>query len=113
MRPGNYGNLQTVGDKIFYTSFSRSGGQQGAGYFDLKEKKEVDLGSGISLTPVPSGKKMLVRQGNRYGIIPVPSAKVELKETINTGDMKVLVDLSEEWENIFNESWRQMRDFFL
>ncbi len=26
--------------------------------------------------------------------------------------MQVMVDLSEEWENIFNESWRQMRDFF-
>ncbi len=112
VRPGNYGNLQTVGDKVFYTVLSSTDGQSEAKYFDLKEKKEVELGSGISLMPVASGKKMLVRQGNKYAIIPVPSAKVELKETINTGDMKVMVNLSEEWENIFNESWRQMRDFF-
>ena len=72
---------------------SRMGGQNATKYYDLKEKKEVEVGTGISLTLVPSGKKMLVRQGARYAIIPVPSAKVELKETINTTDMKVMVDL--------------------
>lgn len=112
VQPGNYRNLQPVGDKIFYNMNSRMGGQNAAKYYDLKEKKEVEVGTGISLTLVPSRKKMLVRQGVRYAIIPVPSAKVELKETINTADMKVMVDLSAEWKNIFNESWRQMRDFF-
>jgi tricorn protease len=66
----------------------------------------------LSLTLVPSGKKMLVRQAGKYGIIPIPSGKVELKETINTDNMHVSVNLAEEWTNIFNESWRQMRDFF-
>jgi len=112
VKPGNYNNLQSAGDKLFYNMNSRMGGQPAAKYFDLKEKKEVEVGTGISLTLVPSGKKMLIRQGNRYGIIPVPSGKAELKDPINTEDMKVMVDLSAEWENIFNESWRQMRDFF-
>jgi len=56
---------------------------------------------------------MLVRQAGKYGIIPIPSGKVELKETINTDNMHVSVNLAEEWTNIFNESWRQMRDFFM
>ncbi len=55
---------------------------------------------------------MLARQGDKYAIIPVPAGKAEIKETINTADMKVWIDLKEEWTNIFNESWRQMRDFF-
>lgn len=112
VKPGSYNNLQSAGDKIFYNVNARLDGQAATKYYDLKEKKEVEVGTGISLTLVPSGKKMLIRQRNSYGIIPIPTGKVELKETISTDDMKVMVDLTAEWENIFNESWRQMRDFF-
>lgn len=112
IRSGNYNNLQSAGDRLYYNVNSRIGGQSAAKYYDLKEKKEVEVGTEIYLTLVPSGKKMLVRQRNNYGIIPLPSGKIDLKETINTGDMKVMVNLAAEWENIFNESWRQMRDFF-
>ncbi|MBN1107124.1 MAG: PD40 domain-containing protein, partial [Bacteroidales bacterium] len=112
VKPGNYNNLQSTGDKIYYNYNSRTGGQPATKYYDLKEKKEVEVGTGISLTLVPNGKKMLIRQRNNYGIIPIPTAKAEVKDPISTDDMKVMVDLTAEWENIFNESWRQMRDFF-
>ena len=112
VQPANYGNLISVGDKIFYNMNSQQGGASGTKYYDLKEKKEVEVGQGLSLTLVPSGKKMLASQAGKYGIIPVPTGKADLKETISTDNMHVLVDMAEEWENIFNESWRQMRDFF-
>lgn len=112
VQPANYGNLISVGDKIFYSMNSQKGVASGTKYFDLKEKKEVELGQSLSLALVPSGKKMLARQAGKYGIIPIPSGKVELKETINTDNMHISVNLAEEWTNIFNESWRQMRDFF-
>ena len=112
VQPANYNNLRSVGDKLFYNMNSRSSRGSTAKYYDLKEKKEVEVGQGISLYPVPSGKKMLVRQRDKFSIITVPSGKVDIKETIGTGDMQVEVDLPEEWDDIFNESWRQMRDFF-
>jgi tricorn protease len=112
VQPANYNNLESAGDKLFYNMNSRLSGSSSAKFYDLKEKKEVEAGQGISLSLVPSKKKMLIRQGGKYGIIPVPTGKVELKETISTDNMQVIVDLSAEWENIFNESWRQMRDFF-
>jgi tricorn protease len=112
VQPANYNNLVSAGDKLFYNMNSDKGGTPTSKYFDLKEKKEVEVGQGMSLTLVPSGKKMLVRQAGKYGIIPIPSGKVDLKETISTDNMQVWVDMEEEWDNIFNESWRQMRDFF-
>jgi tricorn protease len=112
VQPSNYNNLVSAGDKLFYTMNSQRGGVSATKYFDLKEKKEVEVGQGLSLALVPSGKKMLARLAGKYGIIPVPSGKVDLKETINIDNMQVLVDMTKEWENIFNESWRQMRDFF-
>lgn len=112
VQSANYRNLEPAGDKLFYNIDSRLTTTSAARYFDLKEKKETEVGQGIFLSLVPSGKKMLIRQGGKYGIIPIPSGKVDLKETINTDNMQVKVDLAAEWENIFNESWRQMRDFF-
>ncbi len=113
VKASNYSNLIPVGDKLFYTMNHRGGeGSPLVKYYDLKEKKEVEVGEGLTLHVVPSGKKMLARQGGKYAIIPIPSGKVDIKETINTDNMQVLVDLGEEWENIFYESWRQMRDFF-
>ena len=112
VQPANYYNLISVGDKLFYNMNSEKGGTSGTKYFDLKEKKEVEVGQGISLALVPNGKKMLARQAGKFGIIPIPTGKVDLKETINTDNMHVIVDMEEEWTNIFNESWRQMRDFF-
>jgi tricorn protease len=112
VQPANYNNLISVGDKLFYNMNSDKGAASGTKYFDLKEKKEVEVGQGLALTLVPSGKKMLARQAGKYGIIPVPTGKVDLKETISTDNMQVWVDLEAEWNNIFNESWRLMRDFF-
>jgi tricorn protease len=112
IQPASYRNLISIGDKIFYNMNSQRGGASGTKYYDLKEKKEVEVGQGLSLTLVPDGKKMLVSQAGKYSIIPIPAGKVEIKETINTGNMKVLTNMSQEWTNIFNEEWRQMRDFF-
>jgi tricorn protease len=113
VQPGNYRNLVSAGDKLFYNvSSDKVGGPSGTKFFDLKEKKETDIGQNLQLSLVPSGKKMLVRQGGRYAVIPVPVARIELKETISMDNMQVKVNLAEEWKNIFEESWRQMRDFF-
>ena len=112
VQPANYNNLISVGDKIFYNINSQKVEASGTKYYDLKEKKEVEVGQGLNLMLVPSGKKMLAYQTGKYGIVPIPTGKIDLKETINTDDMHVFVNMAEEWENIFNESWRQMRDFF-
>ncbi|MDP3831970.1 MAG: PDZ domain-containing protein, partial [Ignavibacteriaceae bacterium] len=41
----------------------------------------------------------------------LPSAKLEIKDKLNLSDMKMNLDRYAEWKQIFNESWRQMRDF--
>jgi dipeptidyl aminopeptidase/acylaminoacyl peptidase len=58
------------------------------------------------------GKKMLVGQAARFAIIDTPTGKVELRDFLDLSDLKVTVDRHAEWRQMFNESWRQMRDFF-
>ncbi len=55
---------------------------------------------------------MLVKQSGAYAIIDLPAGKIEIKDKLNLAGMEVILDLKAEWRQIFDESWRQMRDFF-
>ncbi|HCC71316.1 MAG TPA: protease [Bacteroidales bacterium] len=110
--PGNYFGVIGVNDKIYYnvrSAASRTGTMK---MYDLKKKKETELGKNISYTLSSNGKKMLVRMGRQWGVIDLPTGKINIKESIDVSEMKVMVNLQEEWQQMFDEIWRHMRDFF-
>jgi tricorn protease len=80
--------------------------------YDLKQKKESELGSDMGFDITADGKKMLVRQRNRYFMIDLPSSKISTDKSIDLSDLKIWVDNRQEWKQIYDEAWRQMRDFF-
>ncbi len=109
---GNYFNLQNVGDKLYYV-YRSSKGDNSIKFFDLKDKKETSLEFRGNFEISADGKKMLVSgNGNKYQIIDLPSAKIKMDEPIDLSAMKVMVNNKEEWKQIYDEGWRQMRDFF-
>jgi tricorn protease len=111
VKAGNYSNINAVDDKVYYNS-SFEGVESSLKVFDLKKKEETDLGN-YNYVISANDKKMLVSQkGGRYAVIDLPSSKIDMKETVDLSNMNVLVDYSKEWKQIFDESWRQMRDFF-
>lgn len=109
---GNYNNLELINDRIYYVFTSSE--TQGSRFklYDLTKQKETELGQNMGYTLTSNGKKMLLSQGGKYGIIDLPTAKAAMEETINLSGLKVMVDKQEEWEQIFDETWRHMRDFF-
>ena len=127
--PSNYGTIFMVGDKVYY--WRTPGGPQGGGgggegfgggsaskpavaLYDLKAKKETELGNFDGFEITANGKKMLLRTGRDYSLIDLPTAKIELKPEakLNFSALEVRLDRQAEWTQVFNESWRQMRDFF-
>jgi tricorn protease len=54
---------------------------------------------------------MILSQAGDYSIIDLPASKIDAKEHLNLADMKVDLDRRAEWNQIFRECWRQMRDF--
>ncbi len=112
VKPANYYNVNCVGDKVYYIRYSSMGGGSVFAMYDLKKKKETELGKGLSYTLSPTNKKMLVMKGKRGQVIDLPAGKVQITEPVDLSNMKVLVDHHQEWQQIFDESWRQMRDFF-
>ncbi len=127
--PSNYGSITMVGEKIYYRRAPggpSGGGGGGEGFgggaatkpvvalYDLKTKKETELGNFEGFEITANGKKMLIRSGRDFSLIDLPSAKVELKPDakLDFSGLEVRLDRTAEWTQIFNESWRQMRDFF-
>ena len=108
---GNYWNISPVGNKVYYTFMNSGSGSPEVKVFDLEGKKESSIGNFGIFVISADKKKVLVSENGKYAVIDLPSAKAKVDEHIDLSGMKVWIDLRAEWNQIFNEAWRQMRDF--
>ena len=108
----NYHHLGSVDDHVYYIRNGSKDDKSLLLMYDLKERKETELGEVGGYEISANGKKMLVKSGGKYGILDVPKGKVEIKDALDLSDMEVRLDRRAEWRQIFNECWRQMREFF-
>ncbi len=111
-----YSNLRSANGTIYYLRRGSKDSGQMFQMYDLAAQKETALGNAAGFDISTNQKKMLVVQGEgggtKYGIIDLPKASVTLSETLDLGGMEVQLDRRAEWRQIFNECWRQMRDYF-
>jgi len=124
--PGNYRNIRMVDDRIFYlrrTAGDDAGEDDDDGdgrdrkshlcAYSLEDRKETVLGDANDYQITFDGKKMLVKSKKDYAIIDLPKDKIETKDhehKIEGLDMQL--DRHAEWNQIYFECWRHMRDFF-
>ncbi len=110
---GAYWNLTALEDKVYYiqNQFRSSGGSK-LKVFDLKEQKETELGSNMSYSITTDAKKMLVREKGKFYLINLPTSTIKTDKAIDLSDVKFFLETKKEWEQIYHEAWRQMRDFF-
>ncbi|MDI6400527.1 PDZ domain-containing protein [Balneolaceae bacterium ANBcel3] len=111
VQASNYGNLQAVHSRIYYQRNGRTDRQTMLLYYDFASKEEQMVGPASGYRISADGKKMLLVRGSDYAIIDLPSREAELDPTLDLSNMNVRLDRKAEWVQIFNESWRQMRDF--
>ena len=123
VKSSNYQSLAAVGDKVYYLRGDEDEDDEEVEpgvpspkallIYNLKERKETSLGKVAAYEITADRKKMLVRVGKEYSIIDLPTAKIETKEgKLALEGLELRVDRHAEWAQIYNESWRQMRDFF-
>jgi tricorn protease len=129
--PANYSNLRLVNDRVFYlrrTVADDRGDDDDAGpdsrrwhlcSYSLEDRKETVLGDVSTYEITFDGKKMLVKIGKEYAIIDLPKDKIEIKDEkagkdfrLKLAGLDMKLDRHAEWTQIYNECWRQMRDFF-
>ncbi len=84
--------------------------------YDMKERKEKTLIEGIDKWALSfDGTKILYQAKQTYGIIdakPDASPKKVGDGALNLSDLRTEIDPPAEWKQIFNEVYRQERDYF-
>ena len=87
--------------------------------YDLKERKDKVMMEGVQRFALSfDGSKLLYeadggRDGHTYGIVDAkPDTRKVGDGALNLGGMRVQVDPVAEWKQMFNEVWRQERDYF-
>ncbi len=107
-----YFGLTSANNKIYYMKRSSSDRKAKLVMYDFEKKSETELGEADGFEISADRKKMIVSSQNSFYIIDLPQNKLELKEKLSLEDLKMNLDRYAEWHQIFNECWRQMRDFF-
>ncbi len=110
--PGNYFVLRPVDDAVYYLTNSTKSPKAILKVYNLKDKKETEIGEFSRYTLSADRKKMLLEKDRAYAIVDLPKDKVTMDKKVDLSGMKMTVDRKKEWEQIFHASWRQMRDFF-
>jgi tricorn protease len=112
--PSSYRQLTSVGQKLYYLRNGLQDARSRLFVFDLDpdKRQETDLGEISGYRVSANGKKMLVDAGGgSFAILDLPSTRIEIKDRLDLNHLEVTLDRHAEWNQIYNESWRQMRDF--
>ncbi|KAA3617957.1 MAG: protease [Calditrichaeota bacterium] len=107
-----YFNLGAVGSKVYYNRNGSDDKKTVLMLYDLEKEKETELGNINGYEFSADFKKMLVVANGSYAIIDLPSGTIKMDEKLDVSNMEYVADYQAEWQQIFTESWRQMREFF-
>ena len=112
IKASNYFGLKALKGNIYYQRRGSNDNNTKLFVYDLDKQKESELGDVDGYEISADEKKILVSSNRNYYISDLPKTKLDLSSSVNLSDLKVNLTRSEEWEQIFNQAWRQMRDFF-
>lgn len=125
--PGNYSNIRVVDDRVFYIRRTVADqetdgddedqdGRDRKGHlcaYSMEDRKETVLGDINAYQITADGKRMLLKIKKDYAIIDLPKDKLETKDhELKLAGLDMQLDRHAEWNQIYFECWRQMRDFF-
>ncbi|MGM0572526.1 MAG: S41 family peptidase [Bacteroidota bacterium] len=110
----NYGGIRTVGNNIYYLKRSYEDSQSSLMLFNMQKREEAGLAAVNGYAISAANTHMLVSFRGKYYVLELPQSSFDLDDhqPVDVSNMKVRVSLSKEWKQIYDETWRQMRDFF-
>lgn len=114
-KAGNYNNVQAVKGKVVYQKHPNTGSDDKGSavkYFDLEEREIKSIIADVDGYLISSGgEKMLVIKDKSLAIIEIKEEQ-KMDKKLRTAEMKMTVDPTEEWKQIFRDAWRLERDYF-
>ena len=108
---GNYNNLAAAPKGPVYVS-----GQNGDNkvmFFNLEDEEEVTVLEGVeSFSLSGNGEKVLYSASGALGIAELAAEQDAAEGRLELDDMEVLVDPAIEWQQMYVDGWRILRDWF-
>ena len=112
---GNFGKLFAFDNKVAYLRFPNSGSaDENANlvFYDIEEREEKTIFANVSrVSQTADGKALLIASDNRYGIVD-PEPEQKLEDPVPTDGLVMKLVPREEWQQLFDDTWRRYRDFF-
>jgi tricorn protease len=112
VQASDYFNLNSVDNKLYYQRRGKNDEKSTLYFYDFDKREEKNLGQADGYEISANKKKMILAQSGTYAIIDVPSSEIKLSDKLNLSGLQMQINKHEEWQQIYKESWRQMRDFF-
>ncbi len=114
IRPCYYWSVYATYDKIYYKGQMYHDADAVMYMYDLYKQKETELAKNVSFHIAWNNKKMILVKGPNYAVTDVPDGTIDLSglKYADLKSMQMFTDYSQEYQQIFDETWRQMRDFF-
>jgi tricorn protease len=109
---GSYNRITAIGNSVYYVMNHSSQKGPKLKMYDLKSQKESEIGDFGNYRITRDQKKMVIRDKGKFVVTELPKSAVKPEKFVDLSNMSVWVDLKAEWKQIFDESWRQMRDYF-
>ncbi|MFO7891795.1 MAG: PDZ domain-containing protein [bacterium] len=107
VKTGRYRNLKAVKGGIIYLR------DDDLYKFDMEKREELLIMEKVRTFYLSSDRKNIVyRSGDMYGIIPVASDQKPGTGKLDLKDLVVKIDPNKEFNQIFRDAWRIMRDWF-
>jgi tricorn protease len=112
IKASDYFNLTSVENKLYYQRKGHKDDKTALFMYDFDSREEKNLGQVDGYEISANKKKMIVFQNGTYGIINLPAVEVKVTDKLDLTGLQMVINKQEEWEQIYKETWRQMRDFF-
>lgn len=103
---GMYRNFYCDGKKLWYSS------GRDTKSFNFATQKEEVVAEGASFVATFGSKKAIFSKRGEIYVCDFPTAKANLKDRVDLGNMTANVDYMQEWAQLFDEVWRAFRDGF-
>lgn len=104
---GTYNSIAVVGERVIL------GDGSNITFYDLKTKTAGTITTGSAFEVSADGKKLLVTARDAGRIVDVTATDAKPTENkISFGNLQLQIDPVQEWEQIYWDSWRLLRDYF-
>jgi len=109
--PGNYVGLSANAEGVFYVAVTPGSGAE-LRYLALEGDKPEPVAAISGYALAAGGKHLLLQRGGDFAVVEAkPKADFDAGK-LNLGGMELRIEPRREWQQMFTDGWRVLRDWF-